>query len=177
VLLSLINDVLNFAKLDAGQVELHVSDTPVADILRDVEQLMAPQLAAKRLAYDFSSDNCARVHADAEKTQQILLNLISNAIKFTDEGGEVSVKCDSAGDTVRFEVKDSGVGIALDKQSAIFEPFVQLDRTLRSGHHGVGLGLAISRDLANAMDGQLVVESAPGEGARFVLTLPEGRAT
>jgi len=115
------------------------------------------------------------VFADPEKTQQILLNLISNAIKFTEPGGEVSVDCDGDRRHVRFEVADTGAGIPKDKQNAIFEPFVQLDRTLSSGHEGIGLGLAISRDLARQMDGKLTVKSEPGKGSRFILILPASK--
>lgn len=171
-LLGLINDVLNFARLDAGHVELDISDVPVRDILADVEPLVVPQLEEKGLEYGFSCENGALVRADQDKTQQILLNLISNAIKFTDRGGSVTVHCEGDAKTVQFAVTDTGAGIAPEKQNAIFEPFVQLDRTLKSGHQGIGLGLAISRDLALQMNGKLSVESEVGKGCRFVLTLP-----
>jgi signal transduction histidine kinase/PAS domain-containing protein len=173
-LLGLINNVLNFVRLDAGHVELNVSDVPAVDVLRDVEPLVVPQLHAKGIEYDFVCDDSAIVHADPEKTQQILLNLLSNAIKFTDTGGSITVTCGTRDGVVDFEVKDTGCGIALEKQSAIFEPFVQLDRTLKSGHEGIGLGLAISRDLALQMKGALSVESIVGQGCTFVLSLPAG---
>lgn len=176
-LLALINNVLNFVKVDAGHVELDIKDIAASDILNSVEPLVVPQLEARGLRYRFACNNGARVFADPEKTQQILLNLISNAIKFTEPGGEVSLDCDCDHRFVRFEVSDTGVGIPGDKQSAIFEPFVQLDRTLSSGHEGVGLGLAISRDLARQMDGRLSVKSELGKGSRFVLTLPASKPT
>jgi len=131
-----------------------------------------PQLEAKGLQYKFGCDDGARVRADAEKTQQILLNLVSNAIKFTDSGGQVTVDCQQDTEYVLFSVSDTGRGIASEKQTAIFEPFVQLDRTFRSAHEGVGLGLAISRDLALQMKGKLEVESEVGRGSRFILSLP-----
>lgn len=171
-LLVLINNVLNFVKVDAGRVELHIVDGHASDIVRAVEPLVVPQLEARGLRYRFKCNNGARVLADPEKTQQILLNLISNAIKFTEPGGEVSLDCDGDRRHVRFEVADTGAGIPKDKQNAIFEPFVQLDRTLSSSHEGIGLGLAISRDLARQMDGKLTVKSEPGKGSRFILTLP-----
>jgi signal transduction histidine kinase len=171
-LLGLINNVLNFVKLDAGHVELNVVDTPAVDIIRDVEPLVAPQLEAKGLEYDFSCENGATVRADPEKTQQILLNLLSNAIKFTGAGGSVSVQCAQDADIVSFAVRDSGCGIAPEKLNAVFEPFVQLDRTLRSPQEGTGLGLAISRDLALQMNGSLTVESELGKGCTFFLSLP-----
>jgi len=174
-LLVLINNVLNFVKVDAGHVEINIVDGPASDIVRAVEPLVVPQLEARGLRYRFKCTDGARVFADPEKTQQILLNLISNAIKFTEPGGEVSVDCDGDRRHVRFEVADTGAGIPKDKQNAIFEPFVQLDRTLSSGHEGIGLGLAISRDLARQMDGKLTVKSEPGKGSRFILILPASK--
>ncbi|HET9636547.1 MAG TPA: ATP-binding protein [Gemmatimonadaceae bacterium] len=175
-LLVLINNVLNFVKVDAGHIEMHIVDAPASDIVRAVEPLVVPQLEARGLRYNFQCNNGARVLSDPEKTQQILLNLISNAIKFTEPGGEVTLDCDGDHRHVHFEVADTGAGIPPDKQSAIFEPFVQLDRTLSSGHEGIGLGLAISRDLARQMDGKLTVKSQPGKGSRFTLTLPASKA-
>jgi signal transduction histidine kinase/PAS domain-containing protein len=172
VLLGLINNVLNFVKVDAGHVEMRVADTPAVDIMRDVEPLVAPQLEAKGLTYEFNCANGAVIHADPEKTQQILLNLLSNAIKFTQSGGSVVVECAQELDMVSFAVRDTGCGIPPDKLNAIFEPFVQLDRSLRSPQEGTGLGLAISRDLALQMNGSLTVESEVGKGCTFFLSLP-----
>ena len=171
-LLVLINNVLNFVRLDAGHVDLNLADVAAVDILKEVEPLVIPQLDAKDIEYDFACEEGAQVRADPEKTQQILLNLLSNAIKFTDSGGSIAVTCRSKDGMVAFEVKDTGCGIAADKQNAIFEPFVQLDRTLKSGHQGVGLGLAISRELAMQMKGTLTVDSVVGQGCTFVLSLP-----
>jgi signal transduction histidine kinase len=171
-LLGLINNVLNFTRLEAGHLELDIEDVTAAEIIKDVEPLVIPQLEAKGLKYEFGCENGTMVHADPDKTQQILLNLVSNAIKFTDTGGSVSVSCKVERNAVRFTVGDTGRGIPAEKQAAIFEPFVQLDRTLSSGHQGVGLGLAISRQLALQMKGELAVESEPGKGSRFVLSLP-----
>jgi signal transduction histidine kinase/PAS domain-containing protein len=175
VLLGLINNVLNFVKVDAGHVELRVEDTPAVDIMKDVEPLVAPQLEAKGLRYEFNCEKEATVRADPEKTQQILLNLLSNAIKFTKSGGSVVVECAKDTDLISFAVRDTGCGIAPDKLNAIFEPFVQLDRTLRSPQEGTGLGLAISRDLALQMNGSLTVESEYGKGCTFFLSLPAAR--
>jgi signal transduction histidine kinase len=174
-LLALINNILNFVQVDAGRIEFNVIDVPAAEILSAVEPLVVPQLEARGLRYRFACNNGVRVRADAEKTQQILLNLVSNAIKFTEPGGEVALECDGDQRHVRFEVTDTGAGIPRDKQGAIFEPFVQLDRTLSSSHEGVGLGLAISRDLARQMDGKLEVTSERGKGSRFILTLPASK--
>jgi signal transduction histidine kinase len=114
------------------------------------------------------------MRADREKLQQILLNLLSNAIKFTEAGGEVRVAVEDGGAAVRVMVSDTGIGMAPDVVPRIFEPFVQADQRLTRPHEGVGLGLAISRDLARHMGGDLTVVSAPGVGSTFTLSLPAG---
>jgi signal transduction histidine kinase len=173
-LLSLINDVLNFAKLEAGQVELHPTAVGVRGLLTDIEQLVAPQFSAKRLTYVCTEcDASLVVRADEEKARQVLLNLLTNAVKFTDSGGLVTVECTARDQLVGIRVTDTGRGIPADKIETIFEPFVQVDRHLTpTGQQGVGLGLAISRDLARAMGGDIGVESVAGRGSTFTLTLP-----
>lgn len=182
-LLSLINDILNLAKIESGQLDLHIRDVSLATVLENVDALVAPQFNTKRISYVYAScEPSLHVSADSEKLQQILLNVLSNACKFTDEGGRVTVECNpdgmgSDGKTrlVSISIGDTGRGIANDKLEKIFEPFVQIDRHLTGvSQQGVGLGLAISRHLARSMDGDLVAESMPGLGATFVLTLPRG---
>lgn len=172
-LLSLINDVLNYAKLEAGRVHFAIAPVPMREILVGVEALIAPQLRAKKLRYIDGSD-CGDIAilADEEKVRQILLNLLSNAVKFTPPEGEISVSCVAVADTVHTTVRDSGAGIPPDKLEAIFEPFVQVDRGLSSRQEGTGLGLAISRDLAQRMGGNLTAHSELGQGSAFTLTLP-----
>jgi signal transduction histidine kinase len=175
MLLSLINDVLNFAKLDAGQVQYRMANVRLADTLAAVEPLVAPQIEAKQLRYALRQcDSALIVRTDREKLMQIVLNLLSNAIKFTPAEGAITVSCAEEGASVRVEVRDTGVGIPSDRLDSIFEPFVQVDRALNRPHEGVGLGLSISRDLARGMGGTLTVTSRPGEGATFVLRLPRG---
>jgi signal transduction histidine kinase len=172
-LLSLINDVLNFAKLEAGHVELDLTEVPVQEALASVEALVAPQLRAKGLRYEHSAcDPVLVARADPEKLRQILLNLLSNAIKFTRGGGQITVGCEAEGGHLLVTVRDTGRGIPADKLGAIFEPFVQVDRGLTSTQEGTGLGLAISRDLARAMEGDLTAESGLGVGSTFTLMLP-----
>jgi signal transduction histidine kinase len=172
-LLSLINDILNFAKIEAGHVDLVARPTRLAEVLATVEPLVAPQLQAKAQRYADDSAACdAVVHADPEKVRQILLNLLSNAIKFTPPEGTISVHCEVAGETALVQVADSGIGIPAQQLDAIFEPFVQVDRSFSSHHQGTGLGLTISRDLARRMGGDISVVSARGAGTTFTLTLP-----
>jgi signal transduction histidine kinase len=172
-LLGLINDVLNFAKLEAGHVDVELQALSVHEALAPLESLVAPQLQAKALCFDYqpcASDITA--WGDAEKVRQILLNLVSNAIKFTDPGGAVTVSCCAGESVVHLNVTDTGCGIPEDKLDQIFEPFVQLRAGPTRTQEGTGLGLAISRDLARAMDGEIVVESRVGHGSRFGLVLP-----
>ncbi|MEO7711598.1 MAG: ATP-binding protein [Gemmatimonadaceae bacterium] len=175
MLLSLINDVLNFAKLDAGQVQYRMESVAVDDVLAGLEALVAPQLEGKRIAYRFEPCGSAMtVRADTEKLTQIVLNLLSNAVKFTPADGSIMLRCERAGDDVHILVRDSGVGIPDERLDAIFDPFVQVDRALNRPHDGVGLGLSISRDLAIGMDGSLTVESEVGVGSVFRLRLRAG---
>jgi PAS domain S-box-containing protein len=185
-LLGLINDVLNFTKLEAGRVEFDVRPTRVADVVRDVAPLVEPQLRAKGLAFavrvpdDGAAGAAALVWADREKLGQVLVNLLSNAVKFTPavqaDGtpGRVTVDfTEQAGEprVAYLRVHDTGIGIPGDKQDAVFDPFVQVSTGLTRTSEGTGLGLAISRDLARGMGGDLDVRSAPGEGSTFTVTL------
>ena len=172
-LLSLINDVLNFVKLDAGTVRYEIQDFDLTEAIRGVEDVTTPQLRAKQLR--FVRRNCdpgLRVRADREKVEQVLVNLMTNAIKFTEPNGEITLECASAEDHVTIRVSDTGRGIPSDKLSVIFEPFVQVARSAGAPSEGVGLGLAISRDLSRAMGGELMAESVIGQGSVFTLTLP-----
>jgi PAS domain S-box-containing protein len=173
-LLSLINDILNFAKIEAGQLRYELERVPVAALLADLEVLVTPQVAQRGLSYrSAAGEGGLAVWADEEKTRQILLNLVTNAIKFTEPGGAISVSYHRADRGVRIRVTDTGRGIAPEQQARIFDPFVQVDRHLTAeSQQGVGLGLAISRDLARGMGGDLHVSSVPGEGSTFTLWLP-----
>jgi PAS domain S-box-containing protein len=172
-LLTLINDVLNFAKVDAGQTEYHITAVPVDEALHDTESMIAPQIMKKGLRYSREGvDKSAAVLADPEKMQQIVLNLLSNAVKFTDAGGTITLSSAPAGKCIEIRVTDTGPGISAEKLERIFDPFVQVDRRLNQPVPGVGLGLAISRDLAHAMNGEISVESVVGEGTTFTLSLP-----
>ena len=174
-LLSLINDVLNFAKLEAGQVQFHATMVPLANLVADIEQLVAPQMAARNLTYScIGCDADFALRADEEKTRQIILNFLTNAMKFTDPGGRITVRCEERDQTIAIRVIDTGRGIPADRIDHIFEPFVQIDRHLTpTAHQGVGLGLAISRDLARAMKGDIEVESEVGSGTTFTLIVPK----
>jgi signal transduction histidine kinase len=172
-LLTLINDVLNFAKVDAGQTEYRLTAVPVDEALRDTESMIAPQVLAKGLHYSYKgAGKSASVLADPEKLQQIVLNLLGNAVKFTEQGGRITLSSEVAGNCIEIKVADTGPGISPEKLDRIFDPFVQAERRLNQPVQGVGLGLAISQDLAQAMAGKITVESEVGEGSTFTLSLP-----
>jgi signal transduction histidine kinase len=172
-LLALVNDVLNFARVESGAVQYDVQSVPLGVALAGLEAMVGPQMAAKGLAYRYDPPPAElRVRADPDKLPQIVLNLLSNAIKFTPAGGTVRVSCDAEERVARVRVSDTGRGIPADHLDEIFEPFVQVDRGLTRTAEGTGLGLAISRDLARAMGGDLTVESEVGKGSTFTLELP-----
>jgi signal transduction histidine kinase len=172
-LLGLINDVLNFAKLEAGHVAVAPERLPLVLALSRLEQLVAPLVAAKALRYEAEVPDGLAAHADPDKVSQVLVNLLSNAVKFTPAGGWIRVCARADGAAVRLRVEDSGPGIPAERRAQVFEPFVQLDRTLSNPHEGTGLGLAISRELARAMGGELTAGEAAGGGAAFELVLPQ----
>jgi signal transduction histidine kinase len=172
-LLGLINDILNFAKAEAGRVRFDPRAVSMNEALGQLEALIAPQVHEKQLHYEYSCcDASFTAWADPERLQQILLNLLSNAVKFTPPGGRITVNCDASPTAMLVRVRDSGVGIPEDKREQIFEPFVQLDRGQSAANVGTGLGLAISRDLARAMGGDLTVDSRLDEGSTFTLAVP-----
>jgi PAS domain S-box-containing protein len=172
-LLSLINDVLNYARLEAGHVDYDIAPVRVGRILQDLDPLVTPLVEGKGLQYSIGAVPAGlHVLADHEKAQQVLLNLISNAVKFTDAGGRITVTITRRGPHAHIAVSDTGRGIPGDKLEAIFTPFLQLERSLSRTAEGTGLGLAISRDLARGMGGDLRATSAPGEGSTFTFSLP-----
>jgi signal transduction histidine kinase len=172
-LLGLIEDVLTHAVEESGTLRYHISQVPMDEVLRTADLCINPQMAVKGVRYAYSACEPGIVAlADREKLQQIVLNLLANATKFTPAGGSVELDCDASGDRVQVRVRDTGIGIAADQQEAIFQPFVQVDTGLVRRYEGVGLGLSISREFAREMGGDLTVSSAPGRGSTFILTLP-----
>lgn len=175
-LLRLINDVLDLTRIEAGRIDYAIEEVPIAEVIAAVTPMIAPQLEEKRLVFEASVPPALAVRADREKVEQILLNLLGNAVKFTHAGGRVSIEVLPTDDTegrLRLHVRDTGIGIPREMLAVIFEPFVQVDETRTAGPaQGSGLGLAISRDLAWGMGGDLTAESAPAQGSTFTLVLP-----
>jgi signal transduction histidine kinase len=172
-LLGLINGVLNYSRIEAGAVRYTMGDVNVDEVLCTCEALVAPQVRAKKLEFRYAGcDPALAVKGDEEKLQQIVLNLLTNAVKFTAAGGRIELDGVAGDHEVRIRVRDTGRGIDADQLAHVFEPFVQVDSQLTRTQEGVGLGLAISRDLARGMGGDLTAESTPGVGSEFTLTLP-----
>jgi len=172
-LLVLINDILDYAKIQAGKLELHPRDVRVGELIAETAELVQPLLQAKNISFNTHIDG-AEVDAtgDPDRIRQILLNLFTNAVKYSDADTEVTVTARADNGRVFVHVRDGGWGIPPEMQANIFDAFVRVDQgMIRHVSEGAGLGLTISRQLANAMGGELSVESAPGEGSTFTLTL------
>lgn len=176
-LLQLIAEVLNFVKSESGRTEFHFAEVPLHVAVNDVADMLEGAVNERGLALARPADlGDAVVWADPIRLRQILVNLVTNAIKYTPpRGGNIELSSTVMRDVVTVQVTDHGPGIPAEKLEAIFEPFVQLDSELANRRGGVGLGLAISRDLARAMHGDLTVESTLGAGSRFTLALRRAR--
>jgi PAS domain S-box-containing protein len=176
-LLGIINDLLNYTRIEAGQVTYDLGLVALSGIVANVIPMIEPQAETRGVVVHAETKEGLFALADSSKVEQIVLNLLSNAIKFTPRGGRVTVDMRREGDRAAVRVSDTGIGIPAEKLQSIFEPFVQVGRSLNSPHEGTGLGLAISRDLARAMNGDLTVKSELGVGSVFDLTLPVAQET
>ncbi|WP_242877856.1 hybrid sensor histidine kinase/response regulator [Stenotrophomonas maltophilia] len=173
-LLALINDILDLSRIEAGHVELADEVVVTDSVLQRLRETFEPMARQKGLALQIEADALApsQLVVDSQRLQQILKNLLANAVKFT-EHGKVSLHVRAAGQgRIRFEVCDSGIGIAREQLQVIFEAFRQADGSTRRRYGGTGLGLSISRDLAERMGGSIQVDSEPGRGSCFILELP-----
>ena len=172
-LLSLINEILDLSKVEAGRMEVLVSEVPLDEVRDYVERTFSQTAAQKSLefAVEVASGAPAEISTDGARLQQVLKNLISNALKFTEKGG-VKLQIARRGDEIAFAVNDSGIGIAPDKQKVIFEAFQQAEGGTSRKYGGTGLGLSISREIARLLGGRIEIESVPGRGSTFTLILP-----
>jgi signal transduction histidine kinase len=178
-LLALINDLLDLAKIEAGRMALHPEPIPAGEVLEEAIAAAAPLAARNRNRLEAECDAKAGcVYADRRRLRQCLLNLLSNAAKFT-ENGSITVRVtrerNGAGDWIAYRVQDTGIGIRLEEQQKIFESFHQVDSSHARKHEGTGLGLAITRQLCQLMGGDVGVESEPGKGSVFTIRLPACR--
>ena len=174
-LLSLISDILDLSKIEAGRMPLALADVAVDDVCRASIRMVQEAAHRKSQRVALAVDvGFATLRADERRLTQILVNLLSNAVKFTPDGGALGlrVNVDEANDAVRFSVWDTGIGIGIEEQARLFQPFVQLDSSLARRHVGAGLGLSLVRKLVDLHGGSVALESAAGQGARFTVTLP-----
>jgi signal transduction histidine kinase/DNA-binding response OmpR family regulator len=174
-LLSLINDILDVSKAESGRIELQPEPIDLKGLIDSALRLINPQAMKKRLRIFTALDsNLGTIAADGRRLKQMLVNLLGNAVKFTPQGGQVGLEVtrESEGESIRFTVWDSGIGIPDDKIALLFQPFMQLDTALSREYAGTGLGLALVRRLAELHGGSVGVESKPGEGSRFWFVIP-----
>jgi signal transduction histidine kinase len=172
-LLGIINDILNFTRLEATEMRFEIIEMPLRALIGDLDAVVAPLARAKSLEYRCETPPAnAYVRTDPDKLRQIMINLVSNAVKFTPPGGLITVRCTVEDKSVSIHVRDTGVGIPRDKHESVFEPFVQLDRGLTRTTEGTGLGLPISRGLARGMDADIRLQSEEGIGSTFTISLP-----
>jgi PAS domain S-box-containing protein len=171
-LVALLDDLMTFTRAGSGSLHFESTDTPVDRVLDQVLALIEPQCAARDIR--MSARGCGGLHvvADAERMLQIVLNLVTNAVKFTPIGGTVDLACDPEGDTVVITVRDSGPGVPEEARERVFRPYVRLENAVQPRIQGAGLGLAISRTFARAMGGDLTCTDARDGGSAFVLRLP-----
>ena len=170
---ALISDILSFARLEAGRLEFNPAVFAVNDALDEVEPLIQPDMRRKNLL--FERHICPpelRVKADPEKLRQILVNFLTNAVKYTENGGSIAVGVEATAVSATIWVKDSGIGIPTDQLARVFEPFFQVERGRTRRFSGIGLGLTIARDLARAMGGDVTIESVPDKGTRVAVRVP-----
>lgn len=183
-LTTIISDILSFAKLEAGHLALDIQTVDLLDVVATAGTLIEPQAAGRGISFSLTpAESPIAVRADRDRLQQIILNLLTNALKYNRPGGSITMTCEvqsetpgeSHGSTAVVCIADTGTGIAADKMEAIFDPFVQLGRGTSSPVDGVGLGLAIGRTLARAMGGDITVASTVGSGSTFTVTVPLAR--
>ncbi len=174
-LLTLINDILDISKVEAGKLEVHPELTILTRLVDGMKNLFLPQAMERSLQFsvELADDLPASLFTDRQRLEQILKNLLANAFKFT-EKGSVTLRVEPRDDDLlAFAVRDTGIGIAQEQQAVIFEAFRQADGTTNRRYGGTGLGLSISRELANLLGGQIEVQSAPGAGSTFTLIVPQ----
>lgn len=172
ILVHVVDDLITFSRLETGHLSYDLDAVSVNQALRVTEAIVAPLAHARGVALTVSdATRDAQVFGDDAKIKQVLVNLATNAVKFTGQGGQVTLTCHAANDDVVFDISDTGAGIPADQLRAIFEPYVQLPTPLLDSHGGSGLGLAISREFATAMHGELTVSSTLGRGSTFTLRL------
>ena len=172
-LLSLINDLLDISKIEAGKMELNYTNFSISTVIDDVMNLVLPMLSDKGIVIEATIDQqIIFVNADIKKVKQVLLNLLDNAIKFTPTGGSIKIDVIRDGDMLKVAISDTGIGISEDDQKKLFQPFVQLDGSTTREYKGTGLGLVLVKQMIELHGGEVWIESEFGKGSTFIFTLP-----
>ncbi|WP_340818744.1 PAS domain S-box protein [Methanolobus sp. WCC4] len=174
-LLDLINDILDLSKVEAGKMELHYERFSVNHVMKNVYNIIAPLADKKEIDIDFLISEDINIYADKVRFKQILYNLMSNAIKFTHDNGNVYIKAETDNGTLKVSVADTGIGMSEKEQERLFTPFYQADSSTARKYQGTGLGLSIVKKMIELHDGTIEVESEAGKGSTFTFTLPVGR--
>ena len=172
-LLGLINDVLDLSKVEAGKMELRLTNIALAEVVESLTSAMVPVLAQRKQSLDVDLEpGLPPVHADKGKLKEVFFNLVSNSAKFTPDGGELKIEAVRKGDWCQVSVSDNGIGIRKEDQEQLFEPFYQANNSLAGERKGTGLGLALVKQIVEMHGGRIWVESEYGKGSRFTFTLP-----
>ncbi len=173
-LLTLINDILDLSKIEAGQIQMQPESVPLQRLAGDIRGVFQPVADERGLDFDIriAADCPAAIETDRQRLEQVLKNLLSNAFKFTERGGVTLTLSRAGAHRLMLAVADTGIGISAEQQESIFEAFRQADGTISRKYGGTGLGLSISRELARLLGGAITVESRPGEGSTFTITVP-----
>jgi len=172
-LLSLINEVLDLSKIESGKVELRLSNIILTKVIESLKSTLMPILASRKQSLDIKiEEGLPSVYTDKAKLRQVLLNLLTNAIKFTSDGGKLKIEAIRDGDWCQVSVIDNGTGIKKADQERIFEPFTQIDALPEERREGTGLGLALTKQLVEMCGGKIWVESEYGKGSQFTFTVP-----
>ena len=171
-LLSMINDILDLSKIEAGKMELQLETFSVAEAVKEVNTIIQPLANKKQIQPTLEFEGDVSIEADKVKFKQILYNLLSNAVKFTDEGGQVTTTSEVSDSELLIRVIDTGVGISGKDQTKLFQHFMQVDASKSRGHEGTGLGLSLTKQLVELHGGRIWVESETGKGSTFTFTLP-----
>jgi signal transduction histidine kinase len=171
-LLALINDILDISKIESGRLGLRRETFDIGGTLEEALSSVRPQAAAKSIAIETSLSLPATIFADRLRVKQVLFNLLSNALKFTPNGGKILINAALRDGVIEISVSDTGIGIAKEQHEAVFDKFYQVGSTTKGVREGTGLGLAITKALVEEHGGGIWLESEPGKGSRFTFTIP-----
>jgi signal transduction histidine kinase len=171
-LLGLVNDVLDLSRVEAGKMDLHPTEFDLRDAIEGVHRVVAPLAQQKQQVLELDVGDVGTVRLDQARLRQVLLNVLSNAVKYTPDGGSVATAAHRRDRSIDITVRDSGIGIAAQDQATVFDDFKRIDSTYVRTQQGTGLGLSLARRLVRLMGGDITLDSEPGRGSTFTITIP-----